>query len=347
MTATTSASPVGLLERPAAHLDPDEIGGIGLAAHAVALEAEFDAARLAAARGPRERGEIGRAVGDMDAVEQAVALQPRDRRAEHGFGRGRDELDRAVAAMTRDHVAHVARQQAIAIFLDIEQRDGGARQQLGAERKPRGIERRRYHAERRSTRRATPGSDPDAGSKWKWPSTIRSAAHDIASAKANATTRREADSAASIGTTTSQIAAKDSIPPWLAATIMTRSAERQRRQHMRALVAAGARQKPGQQDRRDQPGEGRDFDRGRRAAHRQIDRERRERRQAAEQPRRHEGAMARARQRIVSRRRMQQRIETIADDTQNISQLSRFGLFVQRTRRNASLIFAVTVSERT
>ena len=93
--------------------------------------------------------------------------------------------------------------------------------------------------------------------------------------------------------------------------------QRQRRQHMRALVAAGTRQEPRQQDGSDQPGERRDLERGRRAAHRQIDRECRERRQASEQPRRDEGAMARARQRVISRRRMQQRIETIADDIQN------------------------------
>ena len=95
-----------------------------------------------------KRGEIGRTIGDMDAVEQAVAEQPRYRRAQHGFRRGRNELHGAVAAMTRDHVAHVARQQAIAIFLDVEQRDAGARQRLGAEGKPGGIERRRCHAER-------------------------------------------------------------------------------------------------------------------------------------------------------------------------------------------------------
>ena len=34
-----------LLERPAAHLDPDEVGGNALAAHRVAAQAEFDAAR--------------------------------------------------------------------------------------------------------------------------------------------------------------------------------------------------------------------------------------------------------------------------------------------------------------
>src|SRR4029077_11584462 len=77
----------GLLEWPAAHLDPDEIGGVVLAAYGIAPQPEFDAARFAATRSPRQRGEIGRTIGDMDAVEQAVALQPRDRYAEHGLGR--------------------------------------------------------------------------------------------------------------------------------------------------------------------------------------------------------------------------------------------------------------------
>ena len=93
--------------------------------------------------------------------------------------------------------------------------------------------------------------------------------------------------------------------------------QRQRRQHMGAFVAAGARQEPRQQDRGDQPGERRDLKRARRAAHREIDRECRESHQASEQPRRHEGAMARARQHVIARRRMQQRIKAIADDIQN------------------------------
>ena len=119
--------------------------------------------------------------------------------------------------------------------------------------------------------------------------------------------------------------------------------QRQRRQHMRALVAAGARQEPGQQDRRDQPGEGRDLQRRGRAAHRQIDRKCRESRQAAEQPRRHEGTMARARQRVVSRGRMQQRVEAIADDTQNChgSRASACSSETE-TRRNAPFIVAST-----
>ena len=63
----------GVVERPAAHFRPDEAAGmprIGLAA-----DAEFERAVFAARGGIGERGEIGRAVGDMDAVEQAMAQQ--------------------------------------------------------------------------------------------------------------------------------------------------------------------------------------------------------------------------------------------------------------------------------
>ena len=116
--------------------------------------------------------------------------------------------------------------------------------------------------------------------------------------------------------------------------------QRQRRQHMRALVAAGARQEPRQQDGRDKPGECRDLERGGRAAHRKIDRECRESRQASEQPRRHEGAMARARQRVIARRRMQQRIETIADDIQNCHGSRASAMSSNQTRRNAPFIVA-------
>jgi hypothetical protein len=64
----------------------------------------------------------------MDAVEQAMAGKPRNRRAEHGFRRRRNEFNGAVAAVTRNHVAHVSRQQAITVFFHIEQRHGSARQ---------------------------------------------------------------------------------------------------------------------------------------------------------------------------------------------------------------------------
>ncbi len=118
------------------------------AARHVAPDTKFDAARLAAARRIRKRGEIGRTIGDMNAVEQAVAEQPRHRGSQHRFRRRRNELHRAIAAMARNHVAHVSRQQAIAIFLDIEQRDAGAGQQLGGEGKSGGIKRRRGYPER-------------------------------------------------------------------------------------------------------------------------------------------------------------------------------------------------------
>src|SRR5450755_4369857 len=62
------------------------------------------------------------------------------------------------------------------------------------------------------------------GNQSRYPKTISSAVHASASAEANATTRRDADSAASSGTTTSQIAAKDSMPPVVIATVMTKPA---------------------------------------------------------------------------------------------------------------------------
>src|ERR1700759_5525710 len=94
---------------------------------------------------------------------------------------------------------------------------------------------------------------------------------------------------------------------------------------MRALITSGARQEPGYENRRDQPGEGADFERGGRAAKSEIDREHGKDHEAAEQPWRHEGTMARAGQRVVARRRMQQRIETIADGTQHSHGYSRLG----------------------
>src|SRR6266487_1966733 len=59
------------------------------------------------------------------------------------------------------------------------------------------------------------------GNMPKYPNAISMAAHVSASADANATTRRDAESAASSGTMTSQIAAKDSMPPVDMATVMT------------------------------------------------------------------------------------------------------------------------------
>ena len=142
----------GLLERPATHLDPDEIDRMRLtplvAARVFAPQAKFDAARFAAARGVGKCGEIGRTIGDMDAVEQTVPQQLRDLRSQQCLGRGRDELHRAVAPMARNHVAHVARQQAIAVFLDRKQGDAGTRQRFRTEGQPGGVERGRSDTER-------------------------------------------------------------------------------------------------------------------------------------------------------------------------------------------------------
>ncbi len=81
ITATTSRSLADaafarLIERPAAHLDPDELRRprrrrIGR----IAADAELDRAGFAERGRVGERREIGRAVGDMHAVEQAVAEQ--------------------------------------------------------------------------------------------------------------------------------------------------------------------------------------------------------------------------------------------------------------------------------
>ncbi len=54
------------------------------------------------------------------------------------------------------------------------------------------------------------------------PSNSRSPAAPSAKVEASATTRRDADSAASSGTITSQIAANEAMPPVSAATAVTR-----------------------------------------------------------------------------------------------------------------------------
>ena len=66
---------VGAVERPAAHLDPDELDrGVRLALRT--LDPEFHRLRLALARPHSPSAvKIGRAIGDMHAIEQAVAHQ--------------------------------------------------------------------------------------------------------------------------------------------------------------------------------------------------------------------------------------------------------------------------------
>ena len=189
---------------------------------AVAADAEFDRAVLAERGRIGERGEIGRPVGDMHAVEQAVAGKLAGAHAEQRLGRRRDEQHGAVAAMPGDDVGHVAREQAIAVLLGIEQPDAGARELLGAERETGGVERGGDDAERGQRamlvrHRVAGGSRPSA-LKHQQQARRRRARRSTASA----TTRREAESAASSGTTTSQIAANEPMPPVHQATTATR-----------------------------------------------------------------------------------------------------------------------------
>jgi len=131
------------IKHTAAQLDPDELSlGRSGSLLRIAPHSEFHRPAIAKRRRMVERREIGRAIGDMDAVEQAMSQQARDRRAEHRFCGRRNELHRAVAVMARDHIAHVVRQQPITVLLEREQRHADARQRLGAEGQPRGIERR-------------------------------------------------------------------------------------------------------------------------------------------------------------------------------------------------------------
>jgi len=139
----------GLFKRPAAHLDPDEFHRrMPIAIDAVAPHPELRRAALRKGGGVAERGQVGGPISDMDAFEQAMPLQISDARAEQRLAGRRHEQHAAVAAVPRDHVGHIACQQPIAVLFGVEQPEAGARQRLGAERKPRRIESCRNDAER-------------------------------------------------------------------------------------------------------------------------------------------------------------------------------------------------------
>ena len=144
-----AGSYVRLFKRPAQHLDPhklnaDAAGRIGC----VATHAKLDGAALGESRGIANRGQIGRAIGNVDTLEQTVPEQSSSRRAKHRIGRRRNKQHGAVAPMPRNHVRHIVRQQPVARFLSVEQPEAGARQPFGAERETRRIKRGRDDAER-------------------------------------------------------------------------------------------------------------------------------------------------------------------------------------------------------
>ena len=142
---------------------------------------------------------------------------------------------------------------------------------------------------------------------------IRTAATANASAAEIKTTRREPDTAASSGISTSQTAATEPMPPEQAAIVVATRGERRRRDEMGAFVAAGAREIAGRRDRNDRPRHEHELgDRGQ-PAERQEDRQEGERGETDEQPRRNEGAVARCGQRVLPRRRMHERVQIVPD----------------------------------
>ena len=137
------------VERPAAHLDPDEAARAVLSRlGALAPHAEFD--RLALASRPRRRAPSDRPAGPPHARgrtgrgRRSSATGAPNSRSAAGEAKSTD----AVAAVPRDHVGHVAREQPVAVLLGIEQPEAGARERLGAEREPGRVERGRDDAER-------------------------------------------------------------------------------------------------------------------------------------------------------------------------------------------------------
>ena len=307
------------LERTASHFHPYKVRRMARLSlgtpRELAPEPEFDALRVVAERSRRKRGEIGRAVGHVDPLEQAVVPQFRYGHAKQNFRGRRNELHGAIALVARNHVAHVARQQAIATFLDVQQRDSGARQRLGAERNSRGIQRRGRNAGRHqdAVRRRT-------GVERRQDAEV---AHRDQREHARDRKRRcKPDDAAGGGQRGFQWNQgkpdrhERSDSAGRNRDHHDKAGERDRRQHVRGFITAGPRQEIGEQNRNDEPGERQHFQRRRRTADRKIDGKRRECDEASQETRSHERPMARSRQRIVSRRRMQQGVETILNKGQ-------------------------------
>ncbi len=91
-----------LLQRTAAHFDPDKVGRMilpVLAARHVPPDAEFDVPLFTAPRRVGQRGEISGPIGDVNAIEQAVPQEPRHLYAQHRLCCRRNEFDGTVAAV--------------------------------------------------------------------------------------------------------------------------------------------------------------------------------------------------------------------------------------------------------
>ena len=246
----------------------------------------------------------------MHAIEQMMAVQLTHLGAEQRFRRGRDEQHRAVLAMPGDDVGHVARQKTVAILLGIEQPEARPRERLGAECEPGGVERRRDDAERRERARPRPIGRrqhrldaEEVKETRRHQREGRRQRDDAARRRERGLERHHHEPDRGEGSDAAGFGGDRGHEP----------GQRQRREHMGAFVLPGARQVIGREDRQHQPGEHQHFKHARHATHGDIDRERRERHDAAQQPRRDEGAMTRRGQRVVQRRRVHQRIDIVAD----------------------------------
>ena len=297
------------VERPGAHFDPDEFHNrLAVRIGAVAADPEFDRACFTERRGIAQRGEISRAIDDMDALEQAVTVQIGDAGAEQRLGRRRHEQHGAVAAVPRDDVGDIARQKPVTVFLAVEQPETGARLRLGAERKAGGIEPGGDDAERREGCRRI---------RDRRRQQMILAKHDQKPGGAQSEDRSERDHAAR--RRQRGLERHDDQPDrgersdaaGRGGDRRHQSGQRQRGQHMRALIAAGTGQIVRDQDRNDEPGESDHFDRARRAADQEIGGKAGERDDAAEKARRNESAMARRGQHVALRGRMDQRVNIV------------------------------------
>ena len=204
----------------------------------------------------------------MHAIEQVVAVQFAHLGAEQRFRRGRNEQHRAVLAMPGDDVGHVAGQEAITILLGVEQPEARSRQQLGAEREPGGIERRRDDAERRKRARFGPVDRRQHGLSAEEMQQARrdqrkGRGHrdDAARCRERGLERHDHEPDRGEGGDTAGFGSDRRDKP----------GQRQRREHVRAFVLPGARQVIGGEDRQHQPGEHQHFERARHAAHGDID----------------------------------------------------------------------------
>ncbi len=296
------------LERPAAHFDPDELHGGGAAGvGCLAPNAKLDGAVLTQRRGIAERRQIRRAIGHVNAVEQAVRVQIADPAAEQRFGGGRREQHRAVAAVPRDHVRHVARQQPVAILFGVQQPETGAGQRLGPERETGCVQCGGNDTECRQCRRTCQRRRQQ----------FEFADHDEQACRGKRKRRRQRHDTARRRQRGFQRHHNEPDrgercdAPGEDSDHRDQTGQRQRRQNVGAFVAAGAGEKIRGEDRRDEPGKRDQFKYGRRAAHDQINRKRRQRDDAAEQTRRNKRAMTRRSERILLRRGVHQRFDIV------------------------------------